>query len=773
MRTLRGHSRNYSYVVVLICLGCLTFLSACGGSGGGSEGTAASGGTLEGGSSAPGTGSIVVNLEWEEPDSSGTSFTAQLSDIDVCIDYGIEEVSAVVRDAFGTIVASELWPCSAHVGTIEDVPAGSNISVVVEGLIESSPRWLGEIRGLVVRAGDTATTRKVEMKWIPPFPTDDPTVELMTPQDNETEVSVDVIITAKFSQEMVESTINSTTCTLSQENKNMSKEIPCNVVYDPDSFMLTMIPEESLLVSHIYSVNISSSDVEDKTGRNLTGDSQWKFRVITWYKDSDDDGYSDGKPALNETEQPDGYKLAVDLKSTAGDINDNDPDVYPGAPEICDGKDNDYNPATSDGASEVWIGDACDGNDKDMCKEGTFSCSGGIKSCSDNTSDNIEVCDGTDNDCNPATADGASEVWLGTACDGPDSDKCMEGTYSCSGGKQSCSDNTADNIEVCDGKDNDCNPATADGTSEAWLGTACDGSDSDKCMEGAYSCSGGKQSCSDNTSDNIEVCDGKDNDCNPATADGSAETWLGDACDGNDSDDCDEGILSCLNGEQYCSDETSDNIEIYCDEIDQDCDGSDLCIAESFDFEELTPTYVYEDDGSSRPGELTILIIEKPGNTITITREEGYEGGYRFDTVDNQSGGQISKPLAFGDISLDPFFDESYETAFIINFSIPVSSFQVDMGDYNTIIDVKPADDDTLVLEAFSLDNASGKLLDRDTFDLPDTPANGPTFSYESLFLATPIGECIRSVRMIGGSISYPHSVFYDNIILKPCGPAQ
>ena len=70
------------------------------------------------------------------------------------------------------------------------------------------------------------------------------------------------------------------------------------------------------------------------------------------------------------------------------------------------------------------------------------------------------MCDGADNDCNPATADGAHEPWLGDACDGPDADLCNEGTYSCSGGSQSCSDTTGDDLEVCDGADNDCDGAT-------------------------------------------------------------------------------------------------------------------------------------------------------------------------------------------------------------------------------------------------------------------------------------------------------------------------
>ncbi len=259
------------------------------------------------------------------------------------------------------------------------------------------------------------------------------------------------------------------------------------------------------------------------------------------------------------------------VRVCAGDCNDGDAQIYPGRPDVCDARDNDCSGATADGSAEPWFGQACDGADPDLCLEGTRSCAAGAQTCTDLTAGTVDSCDGLDNDCNPATADGSAEPWLGQACDGADSDLCLEGTRSCAAGAQTCTDLTAGTVDSCDGLDNDCNPATADGSAEPWLGQACDGADSDLCLEGAQSCAAGAQTCTDLTAGTVDSCDGLDNDCNPATADGSAEPWLGQACDGPDAGACLEGVQVCATGQVACTDATGDDLEV-CDGLDNDCD---------------------------------------------------------------------------------------------------------------------------------------------------------------------------------------------------------
>jgi hypothetical protein len=196
-----------------------------------------------------------------------------------------------------------------------------------------------------------------------------------------------------------------------------------------------------------------------------------------------------------------------------------------------------------------------------------------------------------------------------------------------------------------------------------------------------------------------------------------------------------------------------------------------------FDFEELDPTFDFSD---GREGELTSLISVKSGITIEIFREDNNN----FDTRDNDANPfyefDVEELGKFESVSLDPFIDPfSANSAFIVNFSIPVSSVSVTMGDSNSnLTGDGPGDDEAFILEAYSLANATGTLLDSDgaTLDNPSTPPPiefGPSVT---LFVAA-TGECIRSILMEGGSQNPDqpdqprnNSVIYDNIIVEaPC----
>lgn len=133
--------------------------------------------------------------------------------------------------------------------------------------------------------------------------------------------------------------------------------------------------------------------------------------------------------------------------------------------------------------------------------------SGGDDANNDASTCSAETCNGVDDDCDGMIDEGFS---VGTACDGADSDSCMEGTLQCDG---SCSDVTGDSIEICNGGiDDDCN-GQIDCADPA-------------CSGGAYCCTGSglvhtiSNSCADDfgttaSSDEVEVycCNGQARFC--------------------------------------------------------------------------------------------------------------------------------------------------------------------------------------------------------------------------------------------------------------------
>lgn len=128
--------------------------------------------------------------------------------------------------------------------------------------------------------------------------------------------------------------------------------------------------------------------------------SQLPCTVTTWYRDADEDGYGDPADSVSACEQPAGYV------SDGSDCDDDNSQINPGAPELCNGIDDDCNPGTADGLDDL-SGQPCDGPDADACTEGWYSCAAGALVCSDNSGDSVEVCNGLDDDCDGLYDEGA------------------------------------------------------------------------------------------------------------------------------------------------------------------------------------------------------------------------------------------------------------------------------------------------------------------------------------------------------------------------------
>ncbi len=297
------------------------------------------------------------------------------------------------------------------------------------------------------------------------------------------------------------------------------------------------------------------------------------------------------------------------LNSVCGgsDCNDADSLIYPGATEICDGKDNDCDGSTPDGSGETAPLNTKQAN---ICAGSRKTCSGGgwvddYSSVTNYETTESSCADTLDNDCDGAVDFADSDCTAGCDEDG-------DSHFKTSCGGDDCNDNPATggrfmfpgNTNItCDGLDNDCDGGgddlegcddDLDGYCDAGMqmynsNSACpntpflaDGQTGDDCNDNLAT--GGASIHPGAT----EICDGIDNDCDGAIDEGfTAEncefvctgggfTWLNLGapynCCGNDTGEA--GPYEAT--ESSCADGHDNDCDGKIDCSDSDCSGSCL-----------------------------------------------------------------------------------------------------------------------------------------------------------------------------------------------------
>jgi hypothetical protein len=138
------------------------------------------------------------------------------------------------------------------------------------------------------------------------------------------------------------------------------------------------------------------------------------------------------------------------------------------------------------------------------------------------TNGGVEICDGKDNDCNGIADDNPVDAGAACASTNPPKGACAaNGTLACAAGHLVCSGATEAVQETCNNVDDDCDGSVDDGVTQVCYTGAAGTSGIGVCHPGFATCAAGSfGACASEVTPSPEQCNGLDDDCNGAVDDG-------------------------------------------------------------------------------------------------------------------------------------------------------------------------------------------------------------------------------------------------------------